>query len=85
VVIYLFCRFSADPNYKLTGSVSLLFRCDRSDLFTDPTNRQEFFFLAGFNYFPQPGFSIAPNVRYILQEDSEDSILVLKLNFEFKF
>ena len=72
-------------SYQLTESVNLLFRCDRSDLSTQNIANQETYLLAGINIHPQTGFSIAPNVRYIFEGDSEESILVLMLNFEFKF
>ena len=52
---------------------------------TDVDKNSETYIIAGLNYYPTKGLTIAPNVRMISFEDGSDSETMFKMNFQFKF
>ena len=72
-------------SYKFTDDFEGLMYIDMYDLDTDVDKNSETYIIAGLNYYPTKGLTIAPNVRMISFEDGSDSETMFKMNFQFKF
>lgn len=74
---------SVYANYAAMKNLDIFARFDKYDPNTDVDNDGSNYIIAGLNYKPVKGFSIAPNVR-IASPETGDSSTLYKLNFEFK-
>ena len=72
-------------SYKFTDDFEGLMYIDMYDSNTDVDKNSETYIIAGLNYYPTKGLTIAPNVRMISFEDGSDSETMFKMNFQFKF
>jgi len=70
-------------NYALSKALNLFFRFDMLDPNTDANDDASNYIIAGFNFQPGNGLSIAPNVR-IKSPESGNSTTYYKINFQFK-